>query len=187
MTERHRSAEGLQETLRDVAVPVGKTTSWKRCVFDESGRRDKPDNVGPAKAQRYLKTDWEPFRSNPDFDLLVEYKDNAFRPELPEGLPVKRDVEHRIDVKDANIAMYRQQWRQSPEARHVLSADEVEESNDVPSEDIIGESLALLKAEALPVIAVYQTRTTKTVTSRLKRMQEAEISADAPASRKLFP
>ncbi|KAG3087582.1 hypothetical protein PI124_g18098 [Phytophthora idaei] len=28
-----------------------------------------------------------------------------FRPELPEGLPEKRDIKHRIDVKDANPAM----------------------------------------------------------------------------------
>ncbi|KAG3131041.1 hypothetical protein PI126_g20236 [Phytophthora idaei] len=53
-------------------------------------RRDQPDNIATAKAQRYLETDWDTFRSNPAFDLLVEYKDNVFRPELPEGLPEKR-------------------------------------------------------------------------------------------------
>ncbi|KAG2903863.1 hypothetical protein PC116_g14865 [Phytophthora cactorum] len=42
------------------------------------------------------------------------------RPELPEGLPEKRDIEHRIDVKDANIAMYRQQWRQSSEQQREI-------------------------------------------------------------------
>ncbi|OWZ21767.1 LOW QUALITY PROTEIN: hypothetical protein PHMEG_0003623, partial [Phytophthora megakarya] len=44
-----------------------------------------------------------------------EYKDTVFRPELPEGLPEKRKIEHRIDVRDPNLAMYRHQWRQSPE------------------------------------------------------------------------
>ncbi|KAG2897209.1 hypothetical protein PC115_g17276 [Phytophthora cactorum] len=77
-------------------------------------RRDQPDTIGTAKAHCYLETDWDMFRSKA-FDLLVEYKDNAFRPELPEGLPEKRNIEHRIDVMDANLAMYRQQWRQSPE------------------------------------------------------------------------
>ncbi|KAE9092587.1 hypothetical protein PF007_g18429 [Phytophthora fragariae] len=43
-------------------------------------RRDQPDNVGSAKAQRYLETDWETFRDNPAFNLLEEYKDNVFRP-----------------------------------------------------------------------------------------------------------
>ncbi|KAJ8524885.1 hypothetical protein ON010_g16231 [Phytophthora cinnamomi] len=71
-------------------------------------RRDQPDNVGTAKAQRYLETDWESFRSNPAFDLLTEYQHTVFRPELPEGLPEKREIEHRIDVKDPNLAMYRQ-------------------------------------------------------------------------------
>ncbi|KAG2770886.1 hypothetical protein PC129_g15104 [Phytophthora cactorum] len=76
-------------------------------------RRDQPDNVGSAKAQRYIETDWDTFRDNPVFQLLMGYKDNVFQPELPEGLPEKRDIEHRIDVKDPNLGMYRQQWRQS--------------------------------------------------------------------------
>ncbi|KAG3132637.1 hypothetical protein PI126_g19551 [Phytophthora idaei] len=83
-------------------------------------RHDQPDNIATAKAQRYLETDWDTFRSNPAFDLLVKYKDNVFRPELPEGLPEKRDIEHRTDVKDANLAMYRQQWRQSPEQQREI-------------------------------------------------------------------
>ncbi|KAE9057242.1 hypothetical protein PF010_g31455 [Phytophthora fragariae] len=28
-------------------------------------RRDQPDNVGNAKAQRYLETDWDSFKGNP--------------------------------------------------------------------------------------------------------------------------
>ncbi|KAE8980625.1 hypothetical protein PR003_g9912 [Phytophthora rubi] len=83
-------------------------------------RQDQPDNVGNVKAQRYLETDWDSFKDNPAFPLLVEYKDSVFRPELPEGLPEKRDIEHRIDVKDPNIAMYRQQWRQSPEQQREI-------------------------------------------------------------------
>ncbi|KAE9333520.1 hypothetical protein PF008_g14406 [Phytophthora fragariae] len=83
-------------------------------------RQDQPDNVGNFKAQRYLETDWDSFKDNPAFPLLVEYKDSVFRPELPEGLPEKRDIEHRIDVKDPNIAMYRQQWRQSPEQQREI-------------------------------------------------------------------
>ncbi|POM59800.1 polyprotein [Phytophthora palmivora] len=78
-------------------------------------RQDQPASVVTAKAQRYLETDWESFQDNPSFNLLMEYKDNVFRPELPEGLPEKREIEHRIDMKDPNLAMYRQQWRQSPE------------------------------------------------------------------------
>ncbi|KAE8984328.1 hypothetical protein PR003_g24476 [Phytophthora rubi] len=83
-------------------------------------RRDHPDNVGNVKAQRYRETDWDSFKDNPAFSLLVEYKDSVFRPELPEGLPEKRDIEHRIDVKDPNLAMYRQQWRQSPEQQREI-------------------------------------------------------------------
>ncbi|OWZ16373.1 LOW QUALITY PROTEIN: hypothetical protein PHMEG_0009843 [Phytophthora megakarya] len=69
-------------------------------------RCDQPDNVGSAKAQRYLDTDWETFRANPAYDLLKEYKDTAFRPELPEGLPEKSEIDHRIAVRDPNLAMY---------------------------------------------------------------------------------
>ncbi|ETO84373.1 hypothetical protein F444_01706 [Phytophthora nicotianae P1976] len=83
-------------------------------------RRDQPDNVGTAKAQRYLETDWDSFQANPAFDLLTEYKDSVFRPELPEGLPERRESEHRIDVKDPNLAMYRQQWRQSPKQQREI-------------------------------------------------------------------
>ncbi|KAK1930339.1 hypothetical protein P3T76_014010 [Phytophthora citrophthora] len=83
-------------------------------------RRDQPDNVGTANAQRYLETDWQSFRANPAFDLLTKYKDTVFQPELPEGLPEKREIEHRIDVKDPNLAMYRQQWRQSPEQQREI-------------------------------------------------------------------
>ncbi|KAG6616649.1 Pol Polyprotein [Phytophthora cinnamomi] len=68
-------------------------------------RHDQPDNVGSAKAQRYLDTDWESFRANPAYELLKEYKDTVFRPELPEGLPEKREIEHRIDVRDPNVAI----------------------------------------------------------------------------------
>ncbi|POM72497.1 Hypothetical protein PHPALM_10777, partial [Phytophthora palmivora] len=83
-------------------------------------RQDQPASVVTAKAQRYLETDWESFQDNPAFNLLMEYKDNVFRPELPEGLPEKREIEHRIDVKDPNLAMYRQQWRQSPEQQREI-------------------------------------------------------------------
>ncbi|OWZ07833.1 hypothetical protein PHMEG_00019719 [Phytophthora megakarya] len=80
-------------------------------------RRDQPDIVGSAKAQRYLETEWATFADKAAFDLLAEYKDSVFRPELPEGLPEKRD----IDMKDPNLAIYRQQWRQSPEQQREIS------------------------------------------------------------------
>ncbi|OWZ17101.1 LOW QUALITY PROTEIN: Pol Polyprotein [Phytophthora megakarya] len=38
----------------------------------------------------------------------------------PEGLPEKREIEHRIDVRDLNLAMYRHQWRQSPEQQREI-------------------------------------------------------------------
>ncbi|GMF35631.1 unnamed protein product [Phytophthora fragariaefolia] len=41
-------------------------------------RRDQPDNVGSAKAQRYQETDWDSYRDNPAFQLLREYKNNVF-------------------------------------------------------------------------------------------------------------
>ncbi|GMF53574.1 unnamed protein product [Phytophthora fragariaefolia] len=80
-------------------------------------RNDEPDNVGSEKAKRFLHTDWESFNNNPAYPVIIDYKDNVFKPELPEGLPMERDIEHRIDVKDPNIAMYRQQWRLSPEQK----------------------------------------------------------------------
>ncbi|POM71970.1 Hypothetical protein PHPALM_11394 [Phytophthora palmivora] len=83
-------------------------------------RQDQPASVATAKAQRYLETDWESFQNNPAFNLLAEYKDNVFRPKLPEGLPEEREIEHRIDIKDPNLAMYRQQWRQLPEQQREI-------------------------------------------------------------------
>ncbi|OWZ12275.1 hypothetical protein PHMEG_00014591 [Phytophthora megakarya] len=77
-------------------------------------RQDQPDHVGSEKVLRYLETDWGSFRDNPAYDPLTNYKGDVFRPVLPEGLPERRTIEHRIDVKDPNLAMYRRQWRQSP-------------------------------------------------------------------------
>ncbi|KAJ8519217.1 hypothetical protein ON010_g18100 [Phytophthora cinnamomi] len=42
-------------------------------------RRDEPDNVGSAKAQRYLETDWDTFRENSAIDLLTPYFPELFR------------------------------------------------------------------------------------------------------------
>ncbi|GMF31382.1 unnamed protein product [Phytophthora fragariaefolia] len=49
--------------------------------------------------------------------MQEDFKDSVFMPELPDGLPMERDIEHRIDVKDPKVAMYRQQWRVSPEQK----------------------------------------------------------------------
>ncbi|GMF53405.1 unnamed protein product [Phytophthora fragariaefolia] len=114
--------EGAAGEAVETAVPRGKTPSWKICSRWVSLTKliYRPNNVGSAKAQRYLETDWDNFRDNPAFQLLREYKDNVFQPELPEGLPEKRDIEHRIDVQDPKLAMYRQQWRQSPEQQREI-------------------------------------------------------------------
>lgn len=45
-------------------------------------RNDEPDNVSSEKAKRFLTTDWESFKKNPAYPILVEYKDNVFMPEL---------------------------------------------------------------------------------------------------------
>jgi len=86
-------------------------------IQNELKRQDEPDNVGTQKAKRYLDTDYESFRGNPAFDLVTEFRDSVFQPELPDGLPTERPIEHRIDIKDKSIAMYRQQWRLSPEQK----------------------------------------------------------------------
>ncbi|ETP37217.1 hypothetical protein F442_14961 [Phytophthora nicotianae P10297] len=62
-------------------------------------RNDEPGNVGSEKAKRFLHTDWETFQDKPAYPVLVEYKGTVFKPELPDGLPMGRDIEHRIDVK----------------------------------------------------------------------------------------
>ncbi|GMF16026.1 unnamed protein product [Phytophthora fragariaefolia] len=80
-------------------------------------RNDEPDNVCSEKAKRFLHTDWESFNNNPAYHVIIDYKDNVFKPELPQGLPMEGNTEHRIDVKDPNIAMYRQQWSLSPEQK----------------------------------------------------------------------
>ena len=78
---------------------------------------DEPCHVGNEKAHRYLETDWESFKDNPAYDLIRKFKDTVFKPELPDGLLMKRDIEHRVDVKDDNVAMFRQQWRLSPDQK----------------------------------------------------------------------
>ncbi|POM80403.1 Polyprotein [Phytophthora palmivora] len=102
----------------DFMLMLSKETTKR--VARTPQRQDQPASVITAQAQRYLETDWKRFQDNPAFNLLVEYKDNVFRPELPEVLPEKREIERRIDVKDLNLAMCRQQWRQSPEQQREI-------------------------------------------------------------------
>ncbi|POM62884.1 hypothetical protein PHPALM_27899 [Phytophthora palmivora] len=66
-------------------------------------------NDEPEKAKPFLGTDWESFKINPAYPVLIEYKDNDFKPDLPDGLPMERGIEHRIDINDQNVAIYRQQ------------------------------------------------------------------------------
>ncbi|POM58470.1 Hypothetical protein PHPALM_36875 [Phytophthora palmivora] len=86
-------------------------------IGEDLKRNDEPDNVGSEKAKRFLSTDWESFKNNPAYPVLIEYKDNVFKPDLPDGLPMERRIERRIDIKNPNVAMYRQQWRLSPEQK----------------------------------------------------------------------
>ncbi|GMF19774.1 unnamed protein product [Phytophthora fragariaefolia] len=96
---------------------IALTNDTIKALQRDVRRRDEPTNVGTEKAKRFLQTDWESFKKNPAYPVIVEYKDSVFTPELPDGLSMERDIEHRIDVKDPNIAMYRQQWRLSPEQK----------------------------------------------------------------------
>ncbi|RAW27706.1 hypothetical protein PC110_g15897 [Phytophthora cactorum] len=93
------------------------TKEMIQAIATDIKRYDEPDNVSSEKAKRCLHTDWKPFQKNPAYSLLIEYNDNEFKPELPDGLPMKRSIEHRTDVKEQNIAMYRQPWRLSPEQK----------------------------------------------------------------------
>ncbi|POM81917.1 Hypothetical protein PHPALM_56 [Phytophthora palmivora] len=86
-------------------------------IGEDLNRNDEPNNVSSEKAKRFLNPDWESFKNNPAYAVLIEYKDNVFKPDLPDGLPMERRIEHRIDVKDPNVAMYRQRWRLSPEQK----------------------------------------------------------------------
>ncbi|GMF46618.1 unnamed protein product [Phytophthora fragariaefolia] len=89
---------------------IALTNDTIKAIQRDVRRRDEPENVGTEKAKRFLQTDWESFKKNPAYPVIVEYKDSVFTPELPDGLPMERDIEHRINVKNPNIAMYRQQW-----------------------------------------------------------------------------
>ncbi|KAE9078403.1 hypothetical protein PF010_g23139 [Phytophthora fragariae] len=120
---RKKLREFLRIKTKSIDIPDFMTVLTNETIKQVARslqRRDQPDNVGNAKAQWYLETDWDSFKGNPVLPLLVEYKGSVFRPELPEGLPEKRDIEHRIDVKDSNFAMYRQQWRQSREQQREI-------------------------------------------------------------------
>ncbi|POM66892.1 Hypothetical protein PHPALM_17178 [Phytophthora palmivora] len=104
-------------------------------------RQDQPASVVTAKAQRYLETDWESFQDNPVFNLLMEYKDNVFRPELPEALPEKRENEHRIDVKDPNLAMKPVGWTIVHDYRY-LNSNTVRQSIPMTRKEDIVDAMA---------------------------------------------
>lgn len=94
---------------------LGLTNDTISRIAKQTRHHDEPDIVGTEKARRFLDTDWATFKDNPVYPVLLEFKDTVFRPELPEGLPMERGIEHHIDVRDVDVAMYRQQWRLSPE------------------------------------------------------------------------
>ncbi|GMG15664.1 unnamed protein product [Phytophthora fragariaefolia] len=63
-------------------------------------RNDEPDNVGSAKAKRFLQTDRKSFKDNPALPDLEGYKNTVFKPELPDGLPMERDNEHLLSPRE---------------------------------------------------------------------------------------
>ncbi|GMF42245.1 unnamed protein product [Phytophthora fragariaefolia] len=80
------------------------TNDTIKAIDHDIKRNDEPDNVGSEKAKRFLQTDWDSFKANPALPMLKDYKDGVFIPELPDGLPMERDIEHRTDVKDLKVA-----------------------------------------------------------------------------------
>ncbi|GMF35531.1 unnamed protein product [Phytophthora fragariaefolia] len=76
----------------------------------DNKRNDEPDNVGSEKAKGFLQTDWESFKDNPALPVIEKHKNTVFMLELPDGLPMERDIEHRIDVKEIRaVAMMRKE------------------------------------------------------------------------------
>ena len=65
------------------------TNEMIKKVQEDIKRNDEPDNVGSQKSQRFLDTNWETFKNNPAYPVLLKYKDTVFKPELPDGLPLE--------------------------------------------------------------------------------------------------
>ncbi|GMF38472.1 unnamed protein product [Phytophthora fragariaefolia] len=64
---------------------IALTNDTIKAIQRDDRRRDEPENVGTEKAKRFLQTDWESFKKNPAYPVIVEYKDSVFTPELPDG------------------------------------------------------------------------------------------------------
>ncbi|POM64578.1 Hypothetical protein PHPALM_19875 [Phytophthora palmivora] len=98
-------------------------SSWKcsltikTLLKGEVEANERPTDVVEKFSKSEKKNAKESLKKNSAYPVNVEYKDSVFTPELPDGLPMERDIEHRIDVKDPNIAMYRKQWRLSPDQK----------------------------------------------------------------------
>ncbi|OWZ22769.1 LOW QUALITY PROTEIN: hypothetical protein PHMEG_0002466 [Phytophthora megakarya] len=131
-------------------------------------RQDQPSHVGSDKALRYLETDRDSFRQNPTLKLLMNYKDNVLRPVLPEGLPERRERENRIDVKDSNLAMYRQQLRQSPEQQREIIIDMAKKKLIRPSiSSHAGSTFCIRKPAGWRIVHDYRYVNSNTILQRI--------------------
>ncbi len=119
----------VHQELGTTVVISGK--QFKRQLRKKSSRKDlcivinermKYDCINEmleedTKAERQTKTTWESFKDNPVYPLLLKYK-SIFEQTLPKGLPPHGD--HEIEVQPGTGAMFRQQWRLSPEQAQTI-------------------------------------------------------------------
>ncbi|GMF33562.1 unnamed protein product [Phytophthora fragariaefolia] len=54
---------------------------------------------------RSLQSDGDSFKPNSNLSVLKDTKDSVIMPELPDGLSMEEDIEHRIDVVDPKVAI----------------------------------------------------------------------------------
>ena len=93
----------------------------KTILSIEKEIKEEDNKNKTEKQKRFLTTDLETFKNNPAYWLLKEYQNTLFRPKLPTTLPPRRETDIDIEVKDKNKAMYRSQFRLSPEQKEEVN------------------------------------------------------------------
>ena len=102
----------LKEVNPDINWKDGSISLRSTCMAVSSDT-----SMVPLSESDQVKLDKSLEGVEPKLASLVRKYEDVFREELPKGLPMKRPIEHKIDLKPGSEPVHIKQWRQSPKDR----------------------------------------------------------------------
>lgn len=109
-----------QATINAIHATWSKGGDFLAVYLDQIAQHQQFNSVETKtreKTERHATTDQESFRSNPAFPLIKKFEE-IFRAHLPKGPPAHG--EHEMELTPGEGAIFRPQWRLSPEQTETL-------------------------------------------------------------------